>query len=112
MARSTYVLRDGKLVEKHLAAPLEARPSSAYVISDCMDAAAHPCTGRMMDSKSQFRRVTRAHGCVEMGNDAPTSAPKATYDSEGLKRDIAQAMRNPDRRPIERFDAYRGDGWH
>ena len=36
---------------------------------DHMDATVHPATGLLMDSKSEFRRVTREHGCVELGND-------------------------------------------
>jgi hypothetical protein len=29
----------------------------------------HPITGQMIDSKSQFRAITKAHGCVEVGNE-------------------------------------------
>lgn len=46
------------------------KPSvSASIISDTMDAVAHPCTGKVYDSKSAFRRVTKEHGCEETGND-------------------------------------------
>lgn len=44
-------------------------PKSAAVISDSMEAAAHPCDGKVYDSKSAFRKVTKAHGREEMGND-------------------------------------------
>lgn len=29
----------------------------------------HMCNGRMYDSKSNFRRVTKDHGCIEIGNE-------------------------------------------
>lgn len=59
---------------------------------DTMDAAWHPATGEMMDSKSRFREVTKAHGLVEVGNDTPTS-PKLPNDNPAdRKRDIADAI--------------------
>lgn len=42
-----------------------------YVIPDSMADTRHPVTQRVHDSKSAFRRDTRASGCVEMGNDVP-----------------------------------------
>ena len=39
------------------------------VHTDTMDALTHPCDGKVYDSKSEFRRVTKAHGCVEVGNE-------------------------------------------
>ena len=96
MARTTYVLRDGTLIEKHLAPP---QSGVFHIISDTMDAVAHPCTGKLMDSKSAFRRVTRAHGCLEMGTDAPRQERARAYDSRGLRDDIRRAIANPDRRP-------------
>lgn len=52
---------------------------SANVIDDTMPACEHPCTGEMMDSKSRFREVTKAFGCVEVGNDVLTKAPERKY---------------------------------
>lgn len=43
--------------------------SSAAIISDSMEALPHPCDGKIYDSKSTFRKVTKAHGCEETGND-------------------------------------------
>jgi len=40
---------------------------------DTMDAAVHPATGEVMDSKSRFREVTKAHGLVEVGTDNLTN---------------------------------------
>lgn len=43
--------------------------SSAYVIPDDMADTFHPATGEIISSKREFRRITRAHGCEEIGND-------------------------------------------
>ena len=83
---TTYVLRSGKLVEKSKAPP----KSGVFVISDNLTPLRHPITGKLMDSKSQFRAVTRAHGCVEVGNDR--QADRRAYDAGNMKRDIARAI--------------------
>ncbi len=88
----TWVYRDGKLVPKHLAVPRHSGRTRG-VISDTMDALIHPCTGKLMDSKSQFRKVTRAKGGVEVGNEVlkdTRSCPE--LDSASRRRDIAAAM--------------------
>ena len=68
MPRETYVIRDGELVPKHLAAPLYEPSAAPNVIRDGMDPTMHMATGRMFDSKSAFRRETRAAGCIEVGD--------------------------------------------
>lgn len=89
---TTYVLRNGELIEKRLAPPLHAADRSHYVIIDTMDACRHPATGKMMDSKSKFRKATRAAGCIEIGNE--TVSPGKGYEpsSSEIKRDIARAI--------------------
>lgn len=69
---TTYVYRDGKLVDKRFAAPLHGGDAATYVISDTMDATLHHCDGKMYTSKAQYRKTTRAHGCVEFGNETAT----------------------------------------
>lgn len=61
-----------------------------HIISDGMRGAMHPATGKMFDSKSEFRKVTQAHGLVECGNDAPSS-PRAFQGTSSAKADIAKA---------------------
>jgi predicted RNA-binding protein with PUA-like domain len=46
--------------------------SAAHYISDHMDATQHMANGQYYDSKSEFRKVTRAYGCIEVGNEIPT----------------------------------------
>jgi hypothetical protein len=65
---TTYVLRNGELVEKEYAAPLESSNGAPHVIRDTMDETRHMATGRMFTSKRGFRAETRAAGCVEIGD--------------------------------------------
>lgn len=68
----TFVMRDGQLVEKHLAEPLTCSSEATHVISDTMDQTRHMADGKYYDSKSVFRQVTRAHNCIEYGNETAT----------------------------------------
>ncbi len=89
----TWVYRGGKLVPKHKAAPL-ARNGVRNVISDHLPDLIHPCTGKRMDSKSEFRKVTRMKGGVEVGNEKLVdSRYESGMDSNTRKADISQAMR-------------------
>lgn len=87
--RETYVWRDGKVIEKSKAPP---RSGGVFIISDNLPGGAlrHPITGKLMDSKSQFRAVTRAHGCVEIGNEQQRD--KRRIDMPDLKSDIARSI--------------------
>lgn len=52
--------------------PLDYKPKrvdAPAVYQDSMDAIEHPADGRMYDSKSAFRRVTKEHGLEERGNE-------------------------------------------
>ena len=64
---TTYVIRNGKLIEKYLADPIIDQPSF-HVISDTMDHTWHPASGKYFDSKSEFRKETKAYGCIEVGD--------------------------------------------
>jgi hypothetical protein len=61
---TTYVYRDGKLVEKSKAGLREG----GYVISDEMAETRHMADGKYYTSKKKFRDATRAAGCVEVGD--------------------------------------------
>jgi hypothetical protein len=62
------------------------------VISDTMEPVQHPCTGDYFSSKAQFRRVTRAHGCVEVGNEKMKPFVKPKPDRKAIRRSIEKAM--------------------
>lgn len=81
--------------------PIECRPVAPQgmsdllpvpqFISDTMDPTEH-IDGRVYTSKSQFARVTKAHGCIEIGNDParfrprPAPKPDKAKNMEALKR--------------------------
>ena len=65
-----------------------------HYISDHQPDTWHPHTGKVVASKSQFRKMTREAGCVEVGNEyaAPASRPKEPMPRAGhdIKRAIEQ----------------------
>ena len=87
MSRRIYVYRNGRVIPKDEAPP---REGGAYVIRDSMDALVHPATGAMIDSKSTFRAMTKAAGCIEVGNEVQKPRPRERQD---LTKDVAQAVR-------------------
>jgi hypothetical protein len=93
MPREVFVYRDGRLVPKHEAEPRDAGGPAAYVISDTMPEMRHPITQQVMDSKSAFRRVTRAHGCVEVGNEVQRDTRRMSeFDKQSRINDIRRAI--------------------
>ena len=46
--------------------------SAPHVVSDIMAPTRHMCDGRYYTSKAKFREVTKAHGCIEVGNETQT----------------------------------------
>ena len=89
MARKVYVFRDGKFIEVTNNRDVEPR---TQIITDTMKDTWHPCDGKTYDPKSAFRRVTKAHGGVEIGNDKP-DVNKRYDSSESLKQDIIDAAK-------------------
>jgi hypothetical protein len=66
------------------------------VISDHMDPCIHPATGLWADSKSAFRSMTKAAGCIEIGNEDPSSVvskPQRKTDRGEAVSDIKKALR-------------------
>lgn len=103
MSRAVYVLRDGVLVEKHLAPPLHDRSDAPYISPDGMGMTLEHTAfadGRSTDSKSQYRRWTQEAGCVEKGNDR--EAPRSQYQSV-TREEVATAaqMVNQGYRPYQ-----------
>lgn len=91
---TTYVIRDGKLVLKSLAAQLRSADAAPNIIRDYLPDLRHTIDGKVYDSKSKFRQTTRAHGCVEVGNEVQRDTRRLDhFDSATRKSDIAQAIR-------------------
>lgn len=92
---TTYVMRDGQLVPKHLAGPKHhSSDAKVHVISDTMPLTRHMATGRYYDSKAKFRAETRALGCVEVGNDPAIkrAPPKFEPSSVEIVNDVKRAI--------------------
>lgn len=99
MKRGTWVYRSGRLVKK--GGPLDVRPAIAasdlpapMLMSDTMDPVQHPCTGEYFNSKSRFRAVTRAHNCIEVGNDPARlrTPPKPKPDRKAIRKSVEKAF--------------------
>jgi hypothetical protein len=77
-------VQDEPVARSHFPAPM--------VIGDGMDHLQHPADGRHYDSKSRFRRVTKDHGCVEMGNDPARFRPrKQEIDTKANRASLEKA---------------------
>ena len=85
------VYRNGKLVPKWCAEPKQAN-RSVSVISDTMQPLRHMATGKVIDSKSQFRNETKAAGCVELGNEAIKPRTPIKLDRRQRVDDIRRAI--------------------
>ncbi len=79
---TTYVIRDGKLIEKQYAEPVDG----IFVISDEMAPTRHMADGRYYTSKHKFRAATKAASCVEVGNDPAILRPRKRIELDRRKR--------------------------
>lgn len=74
MARETFVLRNGKLVEKRTGAVLASDPSAPLampmVISDISDYRS-PVDGRLISSRSERREDLKRNNCID-ARDMPS----------------------------------------
>ena len=88
---TTYVMRNGELVEKSQAAPLDV----PYVISDEISPTRHMADGKYYTSKRRFRQATKDAGCIEVGTETATvTRPRAPIQLDRRKRidDIRRAV--------------------
>lgn len=93
MSRGVWVIRDGELIERHLASPLNRRfGEGPMVISDCMDRTLNHADGRYYDSKRAFEKGVRRAGCEIIGNEKPPSvvAPQMDDPVNDIKAAIEQ----------------------
>lgn len=87
---TTYVLRNGKFVEKASADWVDA----PQVITDEIAATRHMADGKYYTSKRRFRQATKDAGCVEIGTEAPLTKPRKPVELDRRQRreDIKRAM--------------------
>jgi hypothetical protein len=90
--RSNYGLIEWGPLPEHK--PRERAVNAApHYISDHMDPTMHMVTGTIVDSKSQFRKMTREAGCEEVGNDMPPrlkESEKVDRPGQDIKRAIEE----------------------
>jgi hypothetical protein len=91
---TTYVIRDGKLVDKQFVFDVEINNKTPYVISDSMEMLRHMATGKYFTSKSEFRKETKAAGCQEIGNDSSLYKPRKLIplSREQRREDIKRSI--------------------
>jgi hypothetical protein len=92
MARTTYVLRDGQLIERHLAPPLHEAQAAPYIRTDGMDPIRSMVSGRMHDSKSAYYAEVKRAGCEIAGNERASFDKRPEYRPQGVGADISRAM--------------------
>lgn len=95
MARETYVFRNGELIPKHLAPPLNAPAGRGLqVIKDIEPYRNIAVDNKVVGGRRQHRDMLRAHGLVEMGTDAPTKVPRAPENrvDRGLVQELKRVM--------------------
>lgn len=63
--------------------------------SDTLEPTWHPADGKYYSSKKNFRDVTKAHGCIEIGNETKTLTKSRSYKKPSRKQrreDIKRAI--------------------
>lgn len=84
---TTYVIRNGQLIDRNEAPPLvQIFGLGPAVISDTMSETRHMANGRYYTSKTEFRKATKAAGCVELGNDSSLLKPRKPVPLDRRKR--------------------------
>ena len=71
------------------------QPVELRFISDSMDPTMHMSNGKLYTSKKKFRDETRARGCIEVGNEAPTLNKKrqpVKLDKRQRREDIKKSI--------------------
>jgi hypothetical protein len=77
------------MVMVDIAKPIDRGP---MVISDHMEPMKHHGTGRILDSKSEFRKDTKSMGCIEVGNEAIKPKSPIKLDRRQRRDDIRKAI--------------------
>ncbi|MBX8825255.1 hypothetical protein [Ochrobactrum sp. SFR4] len=96
MTYQWITLENGQSVYRKVKAPTDNARSDLpvpMVIRDEMPDTEHPCTGQSYSSKSAFRAVTKAHGCIEVGNDSSrfNTPEKPKVDRKEIRASLEKA---------------------
>lgn len=96
---TTYVIRNGVIIDKRFAPPRVVADLAHYVISDVMSPVKHMATGKIHDSKAAFRADTRASGCEEVGTDPAgrREKPRTLVTQAEVVGDVKRAIQELNR---------------
>jgi hypothetical protein len=75
----------------HVAWLSGTRRRGPEIITDTQEGLRHPLTGKVVDSKSKFRQMTKDHGGVEVGNE--DLGKIAEKNAERVDRDRKRSLR-------------------
>lgn len=87
---TTYVMRNGKLVEKGTE-PYDSEVKRVHIISD-IEPYQSMVDGTRITSRSHHREHLRTHGVIEVGNEKMESKPKQ-IDREARRAVLRQQVR-------------------
>lgn len=68
-------------------------PIGVVVHQDSMDPLVNHANGRIYDSKSEFRKATRAAGCIEVGNEVQPQSRQEVRDNS-LDHDLRTVLQD------------------
>lgn len=63
--------------------------SKVHIIEDTMEPLKHPITREMVNSKSEFARITKAHGCETVGGEQMRD--RRDLSNKGIRQGIEAA---------------------
>jgi hypothetical protein len=92
MGRCTYVLRNGELTPKHLAAPPSQAGAAPMVRPDGMAPVRSMADGRVYDSRSRYYASLRALGCEIVADERAPFERRPELRSEGVGPDILRTI--------------------
>lgn len=89
---------------KEIVAPVKKRLEpkrsdlpAPMLIGDEMPPTQHQCNGEILTSKAAFRAITKAHGCVEVGNDKLPPKQRHRTSCAEVKKTVQKAVARVER---------------
>ena len=92
MTRTTYVLRDGELVDKRRAPPLHASSDAPMIRPDGMAPIRSMADGRIYESRSRYYDSVRRAGCEIVGDERAPFDRRPEIGPNGVAQDIKIAI--------------------
>jgi hypothetical protein len=92
MARTTYVLRDGELIDKRSAPPLHAGAPAPMIRPDGMAPVRSMADGRIYESRSAYYASVRAAGCEIVGDERAPFERRPVFEPGRAGADIKAAI--------------------